>query len=70
MSNLDLELKWHNERHDKPKPYKQIIVQTTDGLCLKGYVEEPNRFHPEDISILSTIARVRVKRWRYVSYIN
>jgi len=65
----DLELKWHNERHDRPQSYRRIIVETTDGRRLGGFVTKDCKFYPEDVSIYNEYSRVSCKRWRYKDYI-
>jgi len=60
-----LELKWHNEKHDRPKLFKDIIVETTDGMLIEGYLSDKRKFTPKDHSLCDTLTKVTCKRWRY-----
>ena len=60
-----LEGKWHHEKHDMPKIYEDIVVETYDGEFLDGYLTDSGMFHPYDIGVLERLKAVHCKRWKY-----
>jgi len=60
-----LTTKWHNERNDKPIPYKFIVVESNDGRYLEGYITKDGLFSASSKSDVEGLDAIKYKRWRY-----
>ena len=57
--------KWHHSKHDLPKQYAPITVETTEGRLINGYVTKVNRFVPNRGEDTSRLEKIVVRRWKY-----
>lgn len=57
--------KWHHSKHDFPKKYVSITVETREGRLLDGFVTKDNRFVPHKGGDTDGLEKVVVRRWKY-----
>lgn len=60
-----LYFKWHHCKHDFPKQYVSITVETREGRMISGYVTKMNRFYPHRMADADGLDKIVVKRWKY-----
>lgn len=60
-----LYFKWHHSKHDLPKPYVSVTIETKEGRMISGYVTNMLKFFPHRMQDAEGLDKIVAKRWRY-----